>query len=68
MDKYTKLTKAGKDAYLRALTEIGWFENSPTQKTALEKHLKGIDDSRYYLYCLANLGVDTEVSELVDDY
>lgn len=68
MDKYAALTAQGKDAYLKALDETGWFGLPQNDRAKMEEHLSGISDSDYYFYILAHITEDAEDFDNGDAY
>lgn len=60
MDKYAELVSQGADAYLAALTEIGWFKLPQNLRSETESRLKDIQENRFFLSALSHLYFDAE--------
>ena len=68
MDKYKELVLKGKEAYLDALNEIGWFKVSNNSKDEIEKRLNEENVPANYLFSLWDLWFDAEGFDSADGY
>jgi hypothetical protein len=68
MDKYKNLTSKGKNEYLKALENIGWFDFSNISKDMINKRLKKIKENERFVFCLYDLSFDAEGFEDAESY
>jgi hypothetical protein len=68
MDKYKDLTSKGKNEYLKALGNIGWFDLSNVSKKIINKRLEKIKENERFVFCLYDLIFDAEGFEDTGSY
>jgi hypothetical protein len=68
MDKYKALTSQGKEAYMNALTAIGWFDFAKTSKEEIAKRLNEETNINELCCCLWELWFDAEGFEDDEPY
>ncbi|MES2487138.1 MAG: hypothetical protein V4581_14470 [Bacteroidota bacterium] len=68
MSKYQELAAQGKDAYMAALTEIGWFDLPQNNKEQIAELLSGYEDNEHFVLGLSHLSFDAEGFESADEY
>jgi hypothetical protein len=69
MQDYQSLAAKGKDAYLEALSGIGWFEFPQNNKEEIASHLSRLeDDGTYFVLSLSHLSFDSEGFDSADKY
>jgi hypothetical protein len=67
-DKYQELTSRGKNEYLQALENIGWFNFSNNHKEEIKNRLNKTKENIYFASCLYDLCFDAEDFEDDEDY
>ena len=68
MSEYRELVARGKDAYIAALTEIGWFTLPQNNKEQIMDRLSGYEDNEHFVLSLSDLTFDAEGFESADEY
>lgn len=69
MDNYKSLVAKGQEAYLDALSAIGWFDFPQNNKEEIAAYLSQLgDDSKYFVLGLSHLSFDAEGFESADEY
>ena len=68
MGTYRELVSKGKDAYLDALEDTGWFRYSLLTKDEIRERLFGVKDPEDYVFYLYNVWFDAEGFEDDDAY
>ncbi len=68
LDKYTSLTTQGVEAYLKALTNINWFDYKTNDKNEIIERLKNQSNNNNLVFCIYNLWFDAEGFEDDESY
>lgn len=68
MDSYKTLVNQGKEAYLKQLNAIGWFDQAQQEQAAIENHIAQIEEVEHLMYALSYISFDAEGFDEAADY